>query len=713
MRPFSDSKPEVAVMTGGRLCKRLILALGLLPGLPFPHRDVEELARVFLQAGYEKDNVVIMTKESGLDHFDLMPTAEHIRNQFQLLLAQLKQGDSIILALAGHGVLMLVPGDKPEEKPRAKSFFCPMDANLARKQLPRFIDFDELYKGLADSPATVKLLLVDPCRNELLAQPEGRPGGIEMPAPPPPPTSVAALFSCSEKEVSWEDSELDGGHGVFFHYVIQGLTGKADEERGNGNHKVELDELYSYVKDNVVAFVAHKHFTAQRPRLLGDLGPVDLLDVSSRSSARARELGLADRAQAFLKRYCFDCHGGPNDQGTRFTSALDPRVLLARPENSKKKPFVVPGDVQGSLVWLQAGKAPYRMPPDDAGVKPGDDERKVLEEWIKAGAPFPKATGRKPLDDRIVLTRVRDHLMRTKSADREDTRGGPRRNFDQARLKRGGLITSGVSRHNRLVERHPTPFGAYWRSYDFKQSAGRGNLLEFPLGPRFPGHRFDDQAFEQAGGEVIFNLPNGLQGYMLADAKDRRLDVPAQVAIVSDRSETSGTPEIVNGLSCMACHASGMRPFRDEVRRFPAVFAEIREQVERLHPPADEMDRLLAQDEDLFLRKLDEAVGPFLRSGELANADIRELVRRINEPIGAVARQYAGDLNAESVAAELGLGGVDSLQGAIRGNPKLQELGLGPLLDNHALKRELWDAAGLSLFHRVLPEFGKGPNTKL
>ena len=95
---------------------------------------------------------------------------------------------------------------------------------------------------------------------ELLAEPEGRPGGIEMPAPPPPPASMAALFSCSEKEVSWEDSELDGGHGVFFHYVIQGLSGKADEERGN--HKVELDELYSYVKDNVLAFVAHKHFTA-------------------------------------------------------------------------------------------------------------------------------------------------------------------------------------------------------------------------------------------------------------------------------------------------------------------------------------------------------------------------------------------------------------------------------------------------------------------
>src|SRR5271166_5368875 len=129
--------------------------------------------------------------------------------------------------------------------------------------------------------------------------------------------------------------------------------------------------------------------------------------------ASAHDLGLADRAQAFLKRYCFDCHGGPNDRGTRFTNAVDPKVLVAKPANPKKKPFVVPGDPQGSLVWLQAGKAPYRMPADDAELQPGDDERKVLEEWIKAGAPFPKATGRKPLDDHIVLTKVRDHLMRT------------------------------------------------------------------------------------------------------------------------------------------------------------------------------------------------------------------------------------------------------------------------------------------------------------
>ncbi len=563
---------------------------------------------------------------------------------------------------------------------------------------------------------------------------------------------------------------------------------------------------------------------------------------------------LADRARAFLRTYCYDCHGGPNDQGTRLTDVLDPRVLLAKPGDPKRKPFVVPGDPDSSLVWIMAGKSPYRMPTEDAEKKPRDEERKILERWIQAGAPFPKAIGRTPafIDDATALTAIRGHLRDTiKPADRPFQRyitlahlhnnptiadetirvhraaiskllnslswqqeiavprpidAGPavilnfdlraygwesrdwdliekaypygvlhnedesllevekeivklagtrlpvvhgdwlvatasrpplydrllklpttlkeleveklgvhlEKNFNDATLRRAGLIASGVSRHNRLVERHRTPFGAYWRSYDFKTSAGTGNLVLNPLGPKFPGNAFADQAFEQAGGEVIFHLPNGLQGYMLADAKDNRLDAPAPVGIVSDRSEAAGSPEIVNGLSCLACHASGMKPFRDEIAAHAAVFARARKKVGELYETPEKMDELLAGDEDRFLVGLDKAIGGFLRSGDLVKADIRELVRRINEPIGDVARLYARDLTPEAVAAELGLPDVEALKAAIRGNPRLQEFGLGPLLDAHALKRELWeDDPELSLFHRVATEFGRGPNTKL
>jgi formylglycine-generating enzyme required for sulfatase activity len=87
---------------------------------------------------------------------------------------------------------------------------------------------------------------------------------------------VAALFSCSDGEVAWEDSDLGGGHGVFFHYVIEGLKGDAD---ANHDAKVSLLELTEYTQDKVADFVSQRRGRRQMPVLLGRAGRVTLLDV--------------------------------------------------------------------------------------------------------------------------------------------------------------------------------------------------------------------------------------------------------------------------------------------------------------------------------------------------------------------------------------------------------------------------------------------------
>jgi mono/diheme cytochrome c family protein len=291
----------------------------------------------------------------------------------------------------------------------------------------------------------------------------------------------------------------------------------------------------------------------------------------------------------------------------------------------------------------------------------------------------------------------------------KDTTDPLRRDFLEGRLRRAGFAESNVSSQNRLVDRHDSPHGAYWKSYDFKSSLGRGNLFLNPLGPAFPGHPFAEQAFEQAGGEVIFNLPNGLQGYLLVDAKGNRI-ATAPVEIVSDEQKASGTPAVVNGLSCMTCHKHGMIRFRDTVRDALTVDGDARRKVQQLFPSKKDMDELLARDEERFLAALDGATGPFLRVG----ADKGKAVRDFPEPIAAVAHAYTRPLGVNEVAAELGLE-PGPLAVLVKGNARLRsDLGLGTLARGGTIQREGWAALsnGLSLFQKTALELDLGtPHT--
>jgi serine/threonine-protein kinase len=271
--------------------------------------------------------------------------------------------------------------------------------------------------------------------------------------------------------------------------------------------------------------------------------------------------------------------------------------------------------------------------------------------------------------------------------------------FRNGKLRRAGFLKSNVSSQNRLIERHDSRFGAYWKSYDFRSSQNRDSLVNFPLGPSpalIHGHPFPAAAFEQAGGEIIFNLPNGLQGYMLVDGKDNRIDV-APIEVVRDRAETSGTPQIVNGLSCMACHVNGMITgdnVKDVIRAGSAVEGAARDKVEQLYAPAAQMDQLLKKDEERFVRAMKKTVGP---------------PKVADEPVSAVARPFIRKgIDLETAARELGLASPEELKKAILTNRTLRQLGLEPLAQGNAIQRASWEQVqgGLSVFQRVANELG-------
>jgi len=174
---------------------------------------------------------------------------------------------------------------------------------------------------------------------------------------------------------------------------------------------------------------------------------------------------------------------------------------------------------------------------------------------------------------------------------------------------RAGFQFSGVSKQNRVIERHEFPgtfSRAYWISYDFLTEVELGNIFYHPLD------------FSADGGEIIFNLANGLQAYLLVDEVGRRI-TEADPDIVSNKEE--GGEVIKNGRSCMGCHYQGMRLIDDEIRDFVedqvGVFdAETVEKVQHLYPTIAEFAATLTQDGDVFMSQLLKTGSPVLVAGK-------------------------------------------------------------------------------------------------
>jgi formylglycine-generating enzyme required for sulfatase activity len=160
-----------------------------------------------------------------------------------------------------------------------------MDARLGDPKT--LVSLSSIYEQLKDCPSAAKVLLVDACR----VNPE--PGGGKFAAKvereakdfTAPPGGIAALFSCSKGEASWESDKLK--HGVFFHFVLEGLRGQAANDKGT----VLIESLAGYVKSKVDDFVKDERQSvrvAQTPHLRGDIrGSVVLLDTGKPPTSEA------------------------------------------------------------------------------------------------------------------------------------------------------------------------------------------------------------------------------------------------------------------------------------------------------------------------------------------------------------------------------------------------------------------------------------------
>ena len=219
-----------------------------LDSLRYAEADVTDLERVLKEAGFE---VKVVRGSAGID---AKTTGKEV--YFAALDKALKgvgKADTVLLGFSGHGVQSFVKETGPDGKEVQKEvpFFCPADAIPA--DAATLISLNAVLKVLDEKGGGHNLILVDACRN-VVDPNRGSRGGINGSRIDNLPEGTAVFFSCSGRQKARESDKAGGGHGVFFHFVLEGLKGAPGATDAKG--RVTWDRLVPYVNSTALGQLA-------------------------------------------------------------------------------------------------------------------------------------------------------------------------------------------------------------------------------------------------------------------------------------------------------------------------------------------------------------------------------------------------------------------------------------------------------------------------
>jgi formylglycine-generating enzyme required for sulfatase activity len=260
-------------------------------------------------------------------------------------------------------------------------------------------------------------------------------------------------------------------------------------------------------------------------------------------------------------------------------------------------------------------------------------------------------------------------------------------NLRPGRVACAGINNSGVARNNRLFRRFDSILGYLYESFDFASNVGRRNIFDHPLGPGDAQNEF-----QHDGGEIIFSLPNGLQGYMLVDNRGSRIDI-GPTKIVVDKNQ--GDAAVVNGISCMSCHVKGIIEKSDEIRE------HVRKNSGAFSKDETEAIRALYVPREEFALKMKEDAERFAAAVRKTGAHLSA-----TEPIVALEKRYLSLLDLNQAAAEAGMKPEDYREALKRSKKLSRSFG-------ETVQRKLWEEKFGELVRELeLGKFDAPPRSK-
>lgn len=214
--------------------------------LKWAHRDAEEVHKLLLSpagGSFAADHVQLLVNEAA--------TTQAISRALRSFLQKPAEEDVVLIYFACHG------GPDPGRTSNLYLWTYDTDPNdIAGSALPmREIDLS-LRENLV---AERVVILADTCHSGGLGGGIGRrsvtaDAGVVnayLEAMSAARGGLALLTSATANETSQEDARWGDGHGVFTHYLLEGLRGAADGFSQPRDGKVAVGELFEYVRHQV------------------------------------------------------------------------------------------------------------------------------------------------------------------------------------------------------------------------------------------------------------------------------------------------------------------------------------------------------------------------------------------------------------------------------------------------------------------------------
>lgn len=244
----------------------------VFPQLEFCVNDVLALGRTFKMLGYK---VVALHDNAPRDRF--IPSSMNIEMELNRICQIAGPDDLLWVHFACHGKLI---GDKP--------VLVPCDVNkteLARKTL----SLTKIEKEMSSSKAAQLVLTLDTCHTAMefgkkITEPEFIDIACKL------KKKIDIMAACTDPHTAkWKDKE----HGLFTNYLLEGLSGVADNDKDG---LVRFNELNNYVSDSLSLWRSENINLVNEP-VACIKSKVDSILADYRGFGRIADLNVSDVPQ--------------------------------------------------------------------------------------------------------------------------------------------------------------------------------------------------------------------------------------------------------------------------------------------------------------------------------------------------------------------------------------------------------------------------------